>query len=99
MNKSKVVDITKYFGTKRRKPKGRPVELPEWFCISVRRIPSEEGEIYDYDASHQLLYSAAGRTLLVEFFLAVTAEMYDQDPYFIIELGERLQEWAHEMLE
>lgn len=91
----KVVDITKYLGKPRKKPKGRPIEIPDSAALWIES--DEEGNVTYDCTSKKLLHTSYGKQLLAWWLSNIVCDLcYGINPELIMQLKETLEEFARE---
>lgn len=93
----KVVDITKFLGRPRKKPKGRPIDVPEKYALWVM-IDEDDPTCIEYDVSDdKLFYTSFGRQLLAWHLSNIACDLcYGLNPELINQLKESLEEFGED---
>lgn len=92
-----VVDITKYFGRK-RKTRGRPFNDTNKYCIWVERYFEEGSEYIEYMLSDdRLMNSKTGSEMVAKHLVGVLLNICFDDPELIVEVLQKIDEELGEL--
>ena len=94
---AKIIDISKYLGKPRKKPRGRPIEVPSQYALWIS-IDADDPVCIEYDVSDERLYNTAfGKQLLAWHLSNIACDLCQGlNPELIAQLQESLEAFGKE---
>ena len=92
---AKIININDYLGKPRKKPRGRPIEVPEKYALWIR-VEEDDPLCIEYDVSDDRLYHTSfGKQLLAWHLSNIACDLcYGLNPELIAQLKETLEDFG-----
>lgn len=94
---AKIIKFKDYLGKPRKKPRGRPIDVPEKYALWIM-VDEEDPTCIEYDVSDEkFLETSFGKQLLAWHLSNIACDLcYGLNPELIAQLRDALEEYGRE---